>query len=191
MNIEFLNTHVARGVLLVTDTHKLRTREQVAATLRPWWSKVGEDFWALPGGKIEPQDFLPLIAEGLLTQKEYDDPNFEPSEKLMQRAAIETLKREFLEELGPEAAALIAVGLIFIGRYENYDEISNTTWVSLVFGTHADHKPELRLKPNSNATLWTDADKIINETVVFEALPGHLKMAENAIAKIREQRDPK
>jgi len=87
--------------------------EQVIFTRRPWWSKVGAELIALPGGKIEPVDFLPLIARCFLTQDKYSDPEFVPDEQLIILAAEETVKGSFWKNLVQEAAVIAAARLIY------------------------------------------------------------------------------
>lgn len=179
-----LRGYIARGVYQVEDSKRGRTNKQVIFTRRPWWSKVGAELFALPGGQIEPQDFIPLIVTGYLTLDQYNDPEFVPSEELIRMAAENTVKREFLEELGEEAQVMVAVGLIYIGTEQNYDPVNDITWVSHVYGKNGDQKMTLTAKGNADGVVWESSSHLHEEDSRLDFLPGQFAMALQAVTQL-------
>jgi hypothetical protein len=169
-----LKPFIARAVLRAPDINPKTedvSAHEVAFTLRPSWSKVGRYETALPGGKIESQDFWQLV-----TESQFADPDFVPSLGLLIAAGLKTVERELFDEL-----QLIATGLFFVDSSTN-----QAGWTTFSYAADLKEKPELRVKRDSAGAVWMDEQRIINGRP--RLLSGHLAITRRALKALEKKR---
>ena len=158
---------VSRGVIFAKSPHPKEelTINELLFNIRPWWSKVGANEIALPGGKINPED-LP---------ENFNLEDLEDLERIYKTALI----RELGEELGEEIETLaLAAAFYFIGLFEN------NAWQSAVFAVELSEKPKVDVKAESAGTLWIPEEQLREKKVKLFA--DHQIIVDAAFAKLDE-----
>jgi len=171
-----LKKYVSRAVLRVPSNHpktgELDTNE-ILATLRPSWSKVGRYLPALPGGKIEVSDFEDLIGEKL----EDLDPHLILTIDQLLMAGLAAAERELYEELG----LILTSGLLSFADLNT----NKSGWTTVSYVAELPEKPTLLVKPDSAGTVWMDEERIKNGSP--KMLPGNLGTARRSLKVLDSQ----
>lgn len=166
---EKLKKTVSRGVVIVESPHpkKDESIKEVLFTIRPWWSKIGANETALPGGTIEEEDLI---------------ENFDP-EDLIQLEAVykQALIRELEEELGEEIKTLVlGATFYFLGLFEN------NGWETASFLLELPEKPVVEVKADSAGTVWHSEESLREEKE--NLFQDHPTIVAAAFAKLEEIR---
>jgi len=174
MHKETLKNTIARGVLrapsIRPDTGEFFCNE-IAATVRPPWSKQEPGAIALAGGKLEVADFHTLLELGLITEEQLEDPDFVPSQELRMRAAKVAVAREMNEELDFVLPADM--------DWKGLKPIVNGKYETIPFYADLSVKPDLAAKAESGGTLWIPETTIVAGQI--KMLAGNLEVSQAAI----------
>ncbi|HEX7018199.1 MAG TPA: hypothetical protein VF209_04815 [Patescibacteria group bacterium] len=174
ITVEALPTQIARGVVRAPDVHP-KTGEkythEVLFTIRPGWSKTGKYLKALPGGKIDPQDFNEIIG-----RENSDDPHFVLTLDQLIQAGLNAVEREIFEELGI---------LFSAGFFKFVEQSTNKSgWTTYSYVADLPRKPSLVVKPDSAGGVWINEGKLINGRP--QLLQGHLGITRRALKTLNK-----